>query len=82
MNHFNVTYEYVPDVEEEQDVPSDFWLTDDESDANSVITPSDISYITEDDQAGDGHKGSRDDDPEDYLMDNLELHHQEMQTTE
>ena len=47
-----------------------------------MIAPSDISYFTEDDQAGDGHEGCRDDDPEDSLMDNLELHHQEMQTNE
>ena len=77
---FHITNEYVTDVEEERNVPSDFWLTDDESDTNSVAAPSNISYITEDDQAGDGHEESGDDDPEDSLMDNLEMHHQEMQT--
>ena len=78
---FHVTNEYVTYVEEEQNVPSDFWLTDDESDTNSVTAPSDISYIT-DDQVGDGHEEPGNDDPEDSLMDNLEIHHQEMQTNE
>ena len=78
----HVTNEYVTDVEEEQNVLSDFWLMDDESDTNSVTAPSDISYVTEDDQAGDGHEESGDNDPEDFLMDNLEMHHQEMQTNE
>ena len=40
---------------------NDFWHTDDESDTNSVIAPSDISYISEYD-ADDGSKLQRDDD--------------------
>ena len=58
---FDVTNDLIPVVEEEQDISSDFWYTDDESDTNSVIAPSDISYMSEYD-ADDVSKSHREDD--------------------
>ena len=58
---FHVSNEHIPVIEEESDISSDFWCTDDESDTNSVIAPSDISCISEYD-ADDGSKSQREDD--------------------
>ena len=41
---FDVTNDLIPVVEEEQDISSDFWYTDDESDTNSVIAQ--VTYPT------------------------------------
>lgn len=93
---FDVTNDLIPVVEEEQDISSDFWYTDDESDTNSVIAPSDISYMSEND-ADDVSKSHREDDTsevgeplctcttvlpetEDSLVDEPRSHHQDIQT--
>ena len=44
---FDVTNDLILVVEKEQDISSDFWYKDDESDTNSVIAPRDISYMSE-----------------------------------
>ena len=93
---FDVTNDLILVVEEEQNISSDFWYTDDESDTNSVIAPSDISYMSEYD-ADDVSKSHREDDTsevgeplctcttvlpetEDSLVDEPRSHHQDILT--
>jgi len=87
---FNATDEYIPGVEEEQDISSDLWHTNDESDTDSVIAPSDISQISENDidDENDVDNGSKSHgqnevsvvgDPT-IMPTTLELDYQEIQT--